>query len=74
MDNIREIVIEEIKKVVGDDVIINDDSLLVDDLGINSFRAITILMNLDKKGIVFKNEDIPWLNTFSDLMNALKVK
>ena len=69
--NIKEEVYLEIRKVVGDDVDFNDDSLIKEELGINSYKAINILLNLDKKKIAFKNENIPTIKTVKDLLESL---
>ena len=69
--NIKEEVYLEIRKVVGDDVDFNDDSLIKEELGINSYKAINILLNLDKKKIAFKNENIPTIKTVRDLLDSL---
>ena len=69
--NIKEEVYKEIKNIVGDDVEFNDDSLFKEDLGINSYKAITILLNLDKKKISFKSDNLPAIKTVRDLLNSL---
>lgn len=69
--DIKEEVYQEIKKIIGDDVNFNDDSLFKEDLGIDSYKAVTILLNLDKKKITFKNEDLPSVKSIKDLLNVL---
>lgn len=69
--NIREEVYNEIKKAVGDDISFNDDSLIKEDLGIDSYKAVNILFNLDKKKISFKSEKISSVKTVKDLIDSL---
>ena len=71
MIDIREEVYKEIKNVIGDDVDFNDDSLFKEDLGIDSYKAVSILLNLDKKQISFKSDNLPNIKTIKDLLNVL---
>lgn len=72
MIDVREEVYKEIKKVIGDDIDFNDDSLVKEDLGINSYKAVSILLNLDKKKITFKSENLPNVKTVKDLLDSLE--
>lgn len=71
MINIKEEVYKEIKNVIGNDVDFNDDSLFKEDLGIDSYKAVNILLNLDKKQISFKDENLPSIKTVKDLLESL---
>lgn len=71
MIDIKEEVYKEIRNIVGDDVSFNDDSLIKEDLGIDSYKAVNVLLNLDKKQISFKSENIPSIKTVKDLLNSL---
>ena len=68
---IREEVYKEIKNIVGDDIDFNDDSLIKEDLDIDSYKAVSVLLNLDKKKITFKSENLPVIKTVKDLIDAL---
>lgn len=72
MIDVREEVYKEIKKVIGDDIDFNDYSLVKEDLGINSYKAVSILLNLDKKKITFKSENLPNVKTVKDLLDSLE--
>ena len=67
---IREEVYKEIKNIVGDDIDFNDDSLIKEDLDIDSYKAVSVLLNLDKKKITFKSENLPVIKTVKDLIDA----
>ena len=69
--DIKQEVYNEIRKIVGDEVEFNDDSLVKEDLGIDSYKAVTVLLNLDKKKIAFKNDNVPSVKTVRDLLNSL---
>ena len=69
--DIKEELYNEIKKVLGEDISFNDDSLVKEDLGIDSYKAVTILLDLDKKKISFKSENLPAIKTVKDLLNSL---
>ena len=69
--NIKEEVYKEIRNIVGDDISFDENSLIKEDLGINSYKAVTILLNLDKKKISFKSENIPNIKTVKDLLESL---
>ena len=71
MVNIKEEVYKEIRKIVGNDVNFNDDSLFKEDLGIDSYKAVTILLNLDKKQISFKSDNLTSVRTIKDLLESL---
>ncbi len=71
MIDVRKEVYKEIKNVIGDDVDFNDDSLFKEDLGIDSYKAVTILLNLDKKKIGFKSDNLPSIKTVKDLLDSL---
>ena len=71
MINIKEEVYKEIKNFIGNDVDFNDDSLFKEDLGIDSYKAVNILLNLDKKQISFKDENLPSIKTVKDLLESL---
>lgn len=68
---IREEVYKEIRSIVGDDIDFNDDSLIKEDLDIDSYKAVSVLLNLDKKKITFKSENLPMIKTVKDLIDAL---
>ena len=70
MVNVKEEVYKEIKNAVGD-IEFNDDSLVKEDLGIDSYKAVNILLNLDRKKITFKSENIPTIKTVKDLLDSL---
>ena len=70
MVNVKEEVYKEIKNAVGD-IEFNDDSLIKEDLGIDSYKAVNILLNLDRKKITFKSENIPTIKTVKDLLDSL---
>ena len=72
--NIKEALIEELQIVVGKDVAITDETLLKEDLGIDSFKAINLLFALENKGIVFKSDKIASIKTVKDLISALTRK
>ena len=72
--SIREIVYINIKKFARNKIEINDETKLKEDLGIDSFLAISILMELQKENVGFKDDKIPHLNTVLDLINALEKK
>lgn len=72
--SIREIVYINIKKFARNKIEINDETKLKEDLGIDSFLAISILMELQKENVGFKDDKIPPLNTVLDLINALEKK
>ena len=69
--DIKEELYKEIKKVLSEDISFNDDSLVKEDLGIDSYKAVTILLDLDKKKISFKSENLPAIKTVKDLLNSL---
>ena len=69
--DIKEELYKEIKKVLGEDISFNDDSLVKEDLEIDSYKAVTILLDLDKKKISFKSENLPAIKTVKDLLNSL---
>ena len=69
--DIKEELYNEIKRVIGEDISFNDDSLVKEDLGIDSYKAVTILLDLDKKNISFKSENLPAIKTVKDLLNSL---
>lgn len=72
MANIKDEVYKEIKNIIGDDVSFNDESLIKEDLGIDSYKAVTVLLNLDKKRIAFKNGKIPAVRTVKELIDSLE--
>ena len=57
---------------IGDDIAFDDNSLCKEDLGIDSYKAIALLLSLDKKKISFKQEKIPSIKTVKDLLDALE--
>ena len=69
---IRDIVYEEIKKIV--DVDFNDNTLFKEDLGLDSFKALKLLINLDNRGISFKTEKISSVKTVGELISSLEIK
>lgn len=69
---IRDIVYEEIKKIVDTDF--NDDTLFKEDLGLDSFKALNLLMSLDNKGISFKNERLNSVKSIGELIDSLEWK
>lgn len=71
MIDIKQEVYKEIKNVIGDDINFNDDSLVKEDLGIDSYKAVNILLNLDKKQISFKSDNLPYIKTVKDLLDSL---
>ena len=71
MVDIKEEVYKEIRNVVGEDVNFNDDSLFKEDLGIDSYKAVNVLLNLDKKHISFKSENLPSIKSVKDLLDSL---
>ena len=70
--DIRGELYQEIKNVIGDNVTFNDDSLFKEDLGIDSYKAIALLVALDKKKITFKQDKLPSIKTVKDLLNVLE--
>lgn len=72
--SIREAVYANVKKFARNQVEINDDTKLKEELGIDSFLALSILMELQKENIGFKDGKIPPLNTVLDLINSLEKK
>lgn len=66
---IEEIVIEEIKKKTSENVTL--DSKIKEDLGIDSFKALSLLVILDGKGIGFKDGKLDDINTVKDLIRSL---
>ena len=71
MVNVKEELYKEIRNVIGEDIEINEDSLVKEDLGIDSYKAVSILLNLDKKQISFKSDNLPNIKTIKDLLNVL---
>ena len=70
--NIKETVYRLIKNIVGDEISFDDDSLLKEDLGIDSFKAINLLYELQANSITLKSYDMDTILTVRDLINALK--
>lgn len=69
---IRDIVYEEIKKIV--DVDFNDNTLFKEDLGLDSFKALNLLITLDNRGISFKTEKLNSVKTIGELIGSLEIK
>ena len=69
---IRDIVYEEIKKIV--DVDFDDNTLFKEDLGLDSFKALNLLISLDNKGISFKTERLNSIKSVGELINSLEFK
>ena len=69
---IRDVVYEEIKKIV--DVDFDDNTLFKEDLGLDSFKALNLLMSLDNKGISFKNERLNSVKSIGELIDSLEWK
>lgn len=73
---------EEIKKGVRDLIVkyaevdvseVRDDSLLVDDLGIDSMKAIELVAIIEKKyGLIISEDDIPNMLALKDIFNILE--
>ena len=72
--SITEAVYTYVKKYARNQIEINDDTKLKEELGIDSFLAISILMDLQKEGIGFKSGKIPPLVTIKDLIESLENK
>ena len=70
--DIKKEVYQEIKNIIGGDIAFDDNSLCKEDLGIDSYKAIALLLSLDKKKISFKQEKIPSIKTVKDLLDALE--
>ena len=70
--NIKETVYRLIKNIVGDEISFDDDSLLKEDLGIDSFKAINLLYELQANSITLKSYDMDTILTVRDLIKALK--
>ena len=71
---IKDVVYKNLERFKRNQIEINDDTKLKEELGIDSFLAISILMELQKEGIGFKDGKIPPLETVSDLINSLEKK
>lgn len=69
---IEEIVIEELQKKTSENVTL--DSKIKEDLGIDSFKALSLLVILDGKGIGFKDGKLDDINTVKDLIGSLVFK
>ena len=69
---IRDVVYEEIKKIV--DVDFDDNTLFKEDLGLDSFKALNLLISLDNKGISFKTERLNSIKSVGELINSLEFK
>lgn len=69
---IEEIVIEELQKKTSENVTL--DSKIKEDLGIDSFKALSLLVILDGKGIGFKDGKLDDINTVKDLIESLVLK
>lgn len=73
MANIKEDIIFCIKELIhNSDINIDDKTLLKEDLNIDSFRALALMSNLNRKGIYFKDGKIPPIKTLSDLVESVK--
>ena len=70
----KEAVYSFVQKYARNKIEINEQTKLKEELGIDSFLAISILMELQKEGIGFKDGKIPPLVTVKDLINALEKK
>ena len=66
------VVIECLSKIVS--VKIEKDMKLIDDLGLNSLQLISVMFNIEKKGLFFKKEFYNSIETVEDLINNLEVK
>ena len=69
---IREIVYKLIKEEVVNDVNVNDEALLKEELGIDSFKAVNLLYRLQENGLTLKSYNIEVIITVKDLIKALK--
>ena len=69
---IEEIVVEELQKKTSEKVSL--DSKIKEDLGIDSFKALSLLVILDGKGIGFKDGKLDDINTVKDLIESLVFK
>ena len=73
MASIKEDIIFCIKELIhNSDINIDDKTLLKEDLNIDSFRALALMSNLNRKGIYFKGGKIPPIKTLSDLVESVK--
>ena len=61
-----------IRKYVDDEIEITDNSLFKEELGIDSYKALALILDLNAEGITFKDEKLPSIKTVSDLLNVLK--
>ena len=67
----EQIIIECLNKEY--DGIISKDMKLIEDLGLNSLQLITILFDLEEKGLSFKRGFYKCIDTVNDLINNTEV-
>lgn len=74
MENIKELVKSVISEQLGSDILkIKDDSMLVEDLGMDSFAAVEIVFDLENKaGIKISQEDMLGVKTVGDIVELIK--
>ena len=70
--SVKDIVYEEIKKYT--DFEFCDNSLFKEDLCINSYKAVQLMMGLERRGVVFKAGMLPAIKKVSDLIDCLEFK
>ena len=71
---------EEVKKIIKETFFIEEDkitkdSILMDDLGIDSLDATSLVLDIENKfNIQITNEEMMELNTVQDVINLLEEK
>ena len=70
--NIKETVYQLIHQQFGEELSFTDETLLKEELGIDSYKAINFLYELQNAGIALKSYNVDTIKTVGDLIKALK--
>ena len=72
--NIRDEIYQAIRDIKPEINELNDESLFKEDLGIDSVKGFRLLMALEKKNIVFKEETNKSIVKVIDLIESMEIK